>query len=208
MLISTPLLIPQLLLPDHSLPSIGIIYLILCISTLDLQTCHNQYCCNPSAGILSYFWEKTLHTVKVAAGCKKSTWEHSHLKDALWICKQVNIRLCQRHKRLKGKQQEHKGQQVGSEIESVCTSVQLSVDTTTVQLCIESDIILLIRRALDNEDAQVADPLRGWEGGHLIAAPIGRELASMPNEHGTLDWCSEEPLDDGEATNLKIQGNT
>jgi hypothetical protein len=89
----------------------------------------------------------------------------------------------------------------------VCTSVQPSVDTTTVQLCIESDIIPLIRRALDNEDAQVADPLRGWEGGQIIAVPISRELASMPNEHGTLDWRSEEPLDDGEATNLKIQGN-
>lgn len=81
------------------------------------------------------------------------------------------------------------------------------MNITTVRLCTERDIIPLIRRALDDEDAQVADPLRGWDGWQIAAVPISREIEGAPIKHDMLDWRSEEHLGDTEATTHMDQGS-
>ncbi|KAG1886449.1 hypothetical protein F4604DRAFT_1917243 [Suillus subluteus] len=88
--------------------------------------------------------------------------------------------------------------------QDVRASIQPSVNITTVQLCTEGDIIPLIHRALNDEDAQVADPSRGWEGGQVIAVPISGGPAGVPDEQDMLDGHSQEHLSG--TTNMD-QGN-
>jgi hypothetical protein len=76
------------------------------------------------------------------------------------------------------------------------------VDVITVQLCTEEDITPLISRALDDEEIQIDDPLRGWEGGQVISVPVNGELAGVSDEHDMQDRRIQDHLDDVDATNV------
>ncbi|KAG1805995.1 uncharacterized protein BJ212DRAFT_1486127 [Suillus subaureus] len=88
--------------------------------------------------------------------------------------------------------------------QDVHTNIQLPVDAIVIQLCTEGDTMPLIHRALNVQDAQLADLLRGWEAGQVIAVPIGGEPAAVPDKHSMLHGHSQEHL--GSATNVD-QGN-